>query len=147
MRRIPTFVMVAALGGIASVASSQSAPATVAADAPRLAVPPAPGETDAPAFEYGDKRPGQSQRLARGWEGAPALIPHATKGLTPITAKRNACAGCHGRAGATTGPPPAPASHFADTSAAAAGARPQLAGTRWNCTACHVPQTNAPALR
>ncbi len=147
MRRIPTFAMVVALGGIASVASSQSAPAAVAADAARLAVQSEPGETNAPAFEYGDKRPGQSQRLARDWEGAPALIPHTTKGLTPITAKRNGCAGCHGRAGATTGPPPAPASHFADTSAAPSGARPQIAGARWNCTACHVPQTNAPAPR
>ena len=147
MRRIPTFVMVVALGGVASVASSQSAPAAVAADAARLTVQSEPAETDAPAFEYGDKRPGQSQKLAREWEGAPALIPHAIKGLTPITAKRNACAGCHGRAGATTGPPPAPASHFAGTSAAPSGTRPQLAGSRWNCTACHVPQTNAPALR
>lgn len=135
MRRIPTFVVVVALGGIPAVASSQAGPATVASDAA------------APAFDYGDKRPGQSQKLARDWEGAPALIPHAIKGLTPITAKRNACAGCHGRIGATSGPPPAPASHFADTSAAPSAARPPLAGSRWNCTACHVPQTNAPILR
>ena len=25
-------------------------------------------------------------------------------------------------------------------------ARPQVAGARWNCTACHVPQTNAPLV-
>jgi cytochrome c-type protein NapB len=145
MRRIRTVVMAMALCGISSVAGSQSAPA--AADAARLAVTPDPEEADVPVFEYGDKRPGQSQRLAREWDGAPALIPHAITGLTPITATRNACAGCHGRAGATTGPPPAPASHFVDTSAAPPGSRPQVAGARWNCTACHVPQTNAPALR
>lgn len=147
MRRIRTVVMVMALCGISSMAGSQSVPASVAADAARLAVTSDPGAEDVPAFEYGEQRPGQSQRLAREWEGAPALIPHAIKGLTPITAKRNACAGCHGRAGATTGPPPAPASHFAGTSAAPAESRPQVAGSRWNCTACHVPQTNAPALR
>ena len=50
----------------------------------------------------------------RAWEGAPPVIPHSLRGLTPITATNNACVRCHGRAGATTGPPPAPASHFID---------------------------------
>ena len=106
-----------------------------------------PSATDAPpVYEYNDKRPGQSQRLPRAWEGAPPLVPHAIRGLTPITAKSNACVRCHGRAGATTGPPPAPASHFVDLREAPGVARPQVAGARWNCTACHVPQTNAPPL-
>ncbi len=97
-------------------------------------------------FEHGDKRPGQSQRLPRAWEGAPPVVPHALRGLTPITAKNNACVRCHGRAGATSGPPPAPPSHFVDMREAPGEARPQVAGARWNCTACHVPQTNAPPL-
>ena len=68
-------------------------------------------EAQAPEhFEHGDRRPGQSQRLPRAWEGAPPVIPHSLRGLTPITATNNACVRCHGRAGATTGPPPAPAS-------------------------------------
>lgn len=110
-----------------------------AADGPSAAEAP-------PAYEYNDKRPGQSQRLPRAWEGAPPLVPHAIRGLTPITGRNNACVRCHGRAGATTGPPPAPASHFVDTREAPGVARPQVAGARWICTACHVPQTNAPPL-
>lgn len=130
MRRALTVMLMLAMGG-ASAAQAPSPPTS----------PP-----DPPAFEYGDKRPGQSQRLPRSWDGAPPLVPHAVKGLTPISAKRNACAGCHGRPGATSGPPPAPASHFVDLREAPGVARPQLAGARWNCTACHVPQTNAPPL-
>jgi len=108
----------------------------------------APGDDDQSPrhFEHGDKRPGQSQRLPRAWEGAPPVVPHSLRGLTPITAKNNACVRCHGRAGATSGPPPAPPSHFVDMREAPGEARPQLAGARWNCTACHVPQTNAPPL-
>ncbi len=98
-------------------------------------------------FEHGDKRPGQSERLPRAWEGAPPVIPHSLRGLTPITAKNNSCVRCHGRAGATSGPPPAPPSHFIDMREAPGAVRPQIAASRHNCTACHVPQTNAPPLR
>ncbi len=145
MRRIPTFVLMAALAGLPAIVSTQSAAPAEETGAAASQAEPADGA--AVVYEHGDKRPGQSEKLPREWQGAPALIPHAIKGLTPVTAKRNACIGCHGRAGATSGPPPAPASHFTvGTGDAAATARPQLAGSRWNCTACHVPQTNAPPL-
>lgn len=145
MRRIPTFVVALTLMGTPCAALAQAA--TVPRPDPVAPVVPSqPGGTDAPVYDHGDKRPGQSQRLPRGWDGAPALIPHATRALLPITAKRNACVGCHGRAGATSGPPPAPASHFVDLREAPSATRPQVAGSRWNCTACHVPQTNAPPL-
>jgi len=97
----------------------------------------------APPFEPGDARPGQSQRLPRAWDGQPPLVPHSLRGLVPITAKANACVRCHGRAGATSGPPPAPASHFIDGRDPSATPLKQVAGSRWNCTACHVPQTTA----
>lgn len=142
MRRIPTFVVVLALAGIPSVVAGQgTAPGP---DAPSIA--PAAADEATAVYDYGDRRPGQSQKLPRGWTGAPALIPHAIKGLTPITAKRNACAGCHGRPGATSGPPSAPPSHFVDTREAPGTPQPKIAASRWNCTACHVPQTNAPPL-
>lgn len=115
--------------------------------APANAQPPASSEVaPAPAFEPPDTRPGRSIRLPRAWEGQPPLVPHSLRGLTPITATSNACVRCHGRAGATSGPPPAPASHFVDERQAPGIARPQVAGARWNCTACHVPQTLAPPL-
>ena len=145
MRRIPTFVWVVALCGsvpslaLAQTASTEAAPRVETGTTSEAAAVP-------PVYLHGDKRPGQSERLPRAWSGAPALIPHAVKGLTPITAKRNACAGCHGRAGATSGPPPAPPSHFVDLREAPGVAGARIAGSRWNCTACHVPQTSAPPL-
>jgi cytochrome c-type protein NapB len=115
--------------------------------APAGAQPPASSDDAlAPAFEAPDTRPGRSARLPRAWEGQPPLVPHSLRGLTPITATSNACVRCHGRAGANSGPPPAPASHFVDERQAPGVARPQVAGARWNCTACHIPQTMAPPL-
>lgn len=117
------------------------------ASAPADAQPPTSSEdAPAPAFEPPDTRPGRSTRLPRAWDGQPPLVPHSLRGLIPITATTNACVRCHGRAGATSGPPPAPPSHFIDLREAPGVARPQVAGARWNCTACHVPQTMAPPL-
>jgi hypothetical protein len=45
------------------------------------------------------------------------------------------------------GAPLAPPSDFVDMREAPGVARPQIAVSRWNCTACHVPQTNAPPVR
>jgi len=119
----------------------------IGASPPAAAQPPASSEdAPAPALDPPDTRPGRSTRLPRAWEGQPPLVPHSLRGLTPITATSNACVRCHGRAGATAGPPPAPASHFVDERQAPGVARPQVAGARWNCTACHVPQTMAPPL-
>lgn len=129
MSRIPTFVLLVALAGVPAAARGQAVPG------------------DPPVYDYNDQRPGQSQRQPRDWAGAPPVIPHAVKGLTPVTAKRNACLGCHGRPGATSGPPSAPPSHFVDLRDAADQTSPRVVSSRWNCTACHVPQTDAPPLR
>ena len=117
--------------------------AWVSADAQ---TPASPEVAPAPVFEPPDTRPGRSTRLPRAWDGQPPLVPHSLRGLIPITATTNACVRCHGRVGATSGPPPAPPSHFIDLREAPGVARPQVAGARWNCTACHVPQTMAPPL-
>jgi len=98
-----------------------------------------------PPFELSDKRPGQSQRLPRTREGQAPLVPHSLKGLVPITAKSNASVRCHKRAGATSGP--APASHFVNGRDPSGTTLTQVAGARWNGTACHVPQTGAPPFK
>lgn len=103
---------------------------------------PAPADV----FEPGDARPGRSTRLPRRWEGQPALVPHSLRGLTPVTPTSNACVRCHGRAGATSGPPPAPPSHFIDARHAPDQVRAAIAPARYVCTACHVVQTDAPPL-
>jgi cytochrome c-type protein NapB len=44
------------------------------------------------------------------------------------------------------GPVPIPASHYVDLRNAPAVKRAEIAGSRFVCTACHVPQTNAQPL-
>ena len=98
-------------------------------------------------YAYGGKSPGESTRLARAYAGAPPLIPHSLDGLLPITRDGNACLVCHGTPGsASEDLPPAPPSHFVDMRSAPDVHRKEVAGARWVCTSCHIPQTNAPTL-
>lgn len=105
---------------------------------------------DAPVSEvyvYSSMSPGESTRLPRVYDGAPPLIPHSVDGLLPITRDSNACVVCHGTPGSSSDdPPPAPLSHFVDQRNGPDVRRSEVAGARWVCTSCHVPQTNAPTL-
>lgn len=119
----------------------------VAAALPGLAQSRAGGaETSGAVYEPAETRPGRSTRIPRTWDGQPPAVPHSVRGLVPVTPKANACVRCHGRAGATSGPPPAPRSHFVDARTAPDEVRADLAPNRYVCTACHVTQTNAPPL-
>lgn len=89
----------------------------------------------------------RAPRLPRAYVGEPPLIPHSMDGLLPITRDSNACLLCHGTPGPSSDdPPPAPASHFVDRRNAPDVRRSEVAGARWVCTSCHIPQTNAPTL-
>lgn len=116
-----------------------------AAGAAAAQTPPGPAGPP-PVHDVPDVRPGRSTRVPRVWEGQPPVVPHSLRGLTPITAASNACIRCHGRMGATSGPPPAPPSHFVEQRVAPGETRSVLAGARYVCTACHVTQTSAPPL-
>jgi nitrate reductase (cytochrome), electron transfer subunit len=100
-----------------------------------------------PVFVFTDASPGDSKRLPRAFDGAPALIPHSLEGLLPITSSENTCLMCH-QTGSTDpeDPPQVPRSHLTDLRAAPGIVREAVTGARWNCTACHVVQSNAPAL-
>ncbi len=106
--------------------------------------------TDAPVsdvYVYSSKSPGESTRLPRAYTGAPPLVPHSIDGLLPITRDSNTCIVCHGTPGSSSDdPPPAPVSHFVDQRNAPDVRRNEVAGARWVCTSCHIPQTNAPTL-
>jgi len=115
--------------------------------------------------------PGAAKTLQRAYDNAPPLIPHSTEGLLPITAKNNACLGCHMPAAAKgVGATAIPASHFVNfrpnTKIGKDGAvvkegkavkntsdvkvvehkQKTLYQGRYNCSQCHVPQANIKPL-
>lgn len=99
------------------------------------------------AYEYSTKDPGDGKVLPRPFDFAPPLIPHSVDGMLPITRADNGCLGCHAVDKVEPGGPvPIPASHYVDLRNAPAVRRTEVAGSRYVCTACHVPQTEAKAL-
>jgi len=98
-----------------------------------------------PGASYSDKDPGESTRLQRSYENAPPLIPHNIEDFVPITREDNACLGCHDPEEAVGAEAPStPASHLYDLRR-----NKQLTAVNpanYNCTQCHVPQSNARIL-
>jgi len=118
-------------------------------------------ETTGMKTNYGTDAPGTSKRLERAFQDAPPMVPHSVEGLLPITAKNNACTGCHMPAVAPAmKATPIPKSHFMNF-------RPKnkvlgkmfkkevdnlknevhieklnkLSMARFNCSQCHAPQS------
>lgn len=109
---------------------------------------------DSPApdsFHYSDNFPGSSEVLPRAYPGAPPQIPHNIESFIPVTAKNNACKGCHDNQamigkkvkGVATA---MPASHYTDQRDTSGKMGKELVGARYVCTQCHVPQANAKPL-
>ncbi len=125
-----------------------------------------------PQAKYNRPAPGAAKRFARSYVNAPPLIPHSVDGLLPITAKNNACLGCHmPDVAKSVGATPIPESHFTDfrpsTSLDKNGnivkdgkvvknasdikiakfkKLKKLNPARYNCSQCHVPQANVKPL-
>jgi len=79
--------------------------------------------------------------------GAPPRIPHGIADFLPITAARHPCLECHDRRNAAeVEAVPLPASHYRDLRRAPEVDRETVAGARYVCVSCHVPQTDAPPL-
>ena len=109
--------------------------------------------------EYDNIQPGKAEKIDRAFENAPPLIPHTTTGFLPIKMENNICFSCHmpdkvEKSGAVA----IPATHFTSL-------RPKMVEVDgilqfeqeqdvqiqaldsvnhayFNCTQCHVPQTN-----
>ena len=91
---------------------------------------------------YSAGPPGQTEKLERPYKGAPPLIPHSLEGLG-ITKSSNDCLGCHSEGieveeghTATKVPP----SHYVNEYTGKQE-KEQVAGVRYNCLQCHVPQS------
>ncbi|WP_294220143.1 nitrate reductase cytochrome c-type subunit [uncultured Shimia sp.] len=85
----------------------------------------------------------QSGRVARNYRQQPPLIPH-TVDQYQIDLSANQCLACHDwtKAG-ERGAPTLSMTHYQGRDGEQLD---EVAGTRWFCNQCHVPQANAPAL-
>jgi cytochrome c-type protein NapB len=108
----------------------------------------APMEVAAPPkVKENGSSPGDRPVRPRAYPGAPPAIPHGISDFLPITREANACVDCHGVAVKKRGEPtPIPASHYVDWRNAPTQRGEKVAGARWVCTACHVPQQDVKPL-
>ncbi|MCE8511890.1 nitrate reductase cytochrome c-type subunit [Ruegeria pomeroyi] len=82
-------------------------------------------------------------REARNYRQQPPLIPHSTDQYQ-IDLRANQCLSCHDWTNAgERGAPTLSMTHYLDRNGTQLDT---VAGTRWFCNQCHVPQANAPAL-
>ena len=83
------------------------------------------------------------QRFGRNYRQQPPLIPHSIEQYQ-VDLKANRCLSCHDWT--TAGERNAPTlsmTHYMDRNG---NQLDRVAGTRWFCTQCHVPQADAPEL-
>jgi len=104
--------------------------------------------------EYPDAEPGESKRLPRDFPDEPPQIAHGIADMLPISLDDNECLECHHPENAIEETDvPIPESHFRAAVMGEGGPNSPMAwvvkgyektenvaGTRYNCTMCHVPQ-------
>ena len=101
-------------------------------------------------YTYSDAKPGYNDRLAKAWDELPPQVPHRVEEFLPVTAADNQCLDCHdvpkyiGQPWNTDrtkkNKSPMSAEHYANKDL------DEIDNSRFNCTQCHVPLSNAPAL-
>ena len=101
-------------------------------------------------YSYSDAKPGWNDPLPRAWEDAPPQIPHQVDEFLPVVAADNQCLDCHDVPKYIDKPKnmdrtvksksPMSRDHYATAELE------DLAGSRFNCTQCHVPQSDAAPL-
>ena len=99
-------------------------------------------------FDFESGSAGQALIPPPPASGMPPMISHPIADYLPITASSNNCLACHDRPGewskgSAKGKAAAiPASHYAKTPAG----KMALAGSQYNCVACHAPQAGVGPL-
>ena len=85
----------------------------------------------------------QEGRMPRNYRQQPPLVPH-TIDQYQIDLRANQCLSCHDWTNAgERNAPTLSMTHYQDRDGAQLD---HVAGTRWFCNQCHVPQADAPAL-
>ena len=91
--------------------------------------------------------PGDMAPVPGVFKGTPLVIPHGIADFTPILLSENQCVECHLVPEKIEGEPtPIPESHFIDFRNAPGEVKSGVAGARYLCVSCHVPQTDAKPL-
>ncbi len=116
----------------------------------------APDET-----KYGTSQPMSGYKIDRAYQNAPPMIPHDVEGMLEITQANNMCVGCHDVSVAESmTATPIPKSHYidfrpihklegdnfvksTDDMKNEVSIKPieTISNARFNCTACHAPQS------
>ena len=116
-----------------------------------------------PEAKYSSAAPGTSTKIQRAFQDAPPMIPHDTTGMLNMTKGDNQCLQCHRpEVAEAVGATPIPKSHFlnmrpvnkivngklvngVDNLQNQVSIKPitKVYEGRYNCTQCHVPQSNA----
>lgn len=111
--------------------------------------------------KYSTNYAGSGQVIPRAYQDAPPMIPHDVEGMLPIQVNNNQCIGCHMPEVATSmGATPIPKSHFTNfrpqhkfdgkkfektidnmKNEIAIQEKDTLVNARFNCSACHAPQS------
>lgn len=108
---------------------------------------------DAPTpkpVSYSDSKPKTTKRLPKAYSTLPPQVGHSFKEYLPITLEDNECLDCHDkrkllkRKWKQGKKLPMPDDHYG--SFEKKGGVEDVAGARYNCTQCHVPQSDAPPL-
>ena len=125
--------------------------------------------------KYSTSAVGSGHKIQRAFQDAPPMIPHDVEGMLPITIDNNQCTSCHmPEVAVSMGATPIPTSHFTnfrpktaigkdgklttngvalkntsdvnlkDISIESTGEN--LANARFNCSACHAPQSEGLAV-
>ncbi|AJC94294.1 periplasmic nitrate reductase, small subunit, cytochrome c550 protein [Campylobacter volucris] len=96
--------------------------------------------------KYSQASAGEAVLIERSFENAPPLIPHTLDGMLPIVKDNNICLSCHDQSVAKdVGATPLPKSHYFDFRKNKS-TKDMISEARFNCTQCHVPQSDAKPL-
>lgn len=90
--------------------------------------------------KYGTKAAGKSKKIDRAFENAPPMIPHDVSEYGEISRDNNPCKDCHmPEVAPSMKATPIPQSHF--TNFRTGEKLKDLYQGRFNCSACHAPQS------
>ncbi|NPA55615.1 MAG: nitrate reductase cytochrome c-type subunit; periplasmic nitrate reductase electron transfer subunit [Epsilonproteobacteria bacterium] len=101
------------------------------------------GSQNLPQIQYNKTAPvpGQVKKYKKSFVTAPPMIPHDIENMVPIKIGKNECLGCHmPQTAKAMGITSIPKDHFVDNFDKNKKT-PRIAGSRYNCTQCHAPQT------